>query len=172
MYFEVDPETKYDLWVLPMATDGNSSGPATPRAYLRTQFAETNGSFSPEPTPHWVVYQSDESGRNEVYVRGFPEAGEKIRVSTNGGVQPRWSPVSSGDKLTLFYTSPTRKLMTVDLKLTNGSVAPGPPHELFALPQSINGIYRVSANGRRFLVQTDEPRPPATVLVNWTALLK
>jgi hypothetical protein len=62
--------------------------------------------------------------------------------------------------------------MTVDLKLTNGTVTPGPPRELFSFPNTINNQYSVSADGRQILVQTYEGGPLTTVIVNWTALLK
>jgi eukaryotic-like serine/threonine-protein kinase len=70
-------------------------GDKKPIPFLRTDFNEGEGRFSPDG--HWVAYTSDESGRNEVYVRAFlpPSAtgsiiaGEKWPVSTAGGGGPR-----------------------------------------------------------------------------------
>jgi len=69
LYTAIDPKTKGDLWVLPMEKG------AKPVPFLRTQFNEGDGHFSPDM--HWIAYVSDESGRNEVYVRAFaPASGE------------------------------------------------------------------------------------------------
>jgi Tol biopolymer transport system component len=60
LYYDIDPNAKRDLWVLPM--DGQ--GPRKPVLFLQTPFNEDNGTFSPDG--HWIAYHSDESGRDEV----------------------------------------------------------------------------------------------------------
>ncbi len=72
MYHENVPGTQRDLWVLPVTPDGKPETGAKAWPYLRTRFNEWGGHFSPEPSPRWVAYASDESGRNEVYVQAFP----------------------------------------------------------------------------------------------------
>ena len=100
MYDERDPKTKYDLWVLRL--DGDKK----PFPFLRTGFNENNGQFSPDG--RWVAYRSDESGRDEIYVRSFsPDAadastGVKWMISNNGGTDPRWR----GDGSELHYIAP------------------------------------------------------------------
>jgi len=81
-YAVLDPATGWDLWVLPM--DGG--GPARPA--LRTRFNERYPAFSPDG--RWLCYASDESGRDEIHVRSFPDGGVVRRVSTRGGIAPRW----------------------------------------------------------------------------------
>ena len=68
------------------------------RALLETSFVEQNAELSPDG--RWLAYQSNESGRDEVYMRPFPnlEAGRWL-VSTNGGTTPLWA--RSGEEL--FY---------------------------------------------------------------------
>lgn len=61
------------------------------------------------PDSKWIAYQSDESGRFEVYVQSFPGPGPKTLVSTNGGAQPRWR----HDSREPFYISPDDRLMAV-----------------------------------------------------------
>ncbi|MBL8293498.1 MAG: serine/threonine-protein kinase [Bryobacterales bacterium] len=170
LYYEEAPDTKRDLWVLPMAPDGKPEPGARPRSYLRTRFSEWGGRFSPEPNPRWVAYTSDESGRDEVYVQAFPEPRGKFQISTAGGIFPEWSP----DGRELYYVASEGKLLAVGLKLGVDSVTPSTPQELFALPVGLgNQAYAVAPDGKRFLVA----RPaggsqPLEVVVNWPALLK
>jgi Tol biopolymer transport system component len=79
-------------------------GDRKPGPFLRTPFTEMAGRFSPGPEghPRWIAYVSNESGRNEVYVRAFPDSGAKWLVSNQGGMVPRWR----GDGKELFYLSP------------------------------------------------------------------
>jgi len=170
---EGTPDTKYDLWKLPMTLDGKMQEGMAPAPYLRTRFSESQGRFSPEPSPRWVAYMSDESGRPEVYIDAFPEPRGKKRISTSGGQFPKWG--AGGREL--FYISPKNKLMAVSLKVGSDTVEPSAPRELFQLPlrSSIGGAtYEPSRDGQRFLVLTSpETAPQAlTVLVNWPALLK
>jgi serine/threonine protein kinase len=87
LYHEYDPKTRTDLWLLPM--DAASSG-RKPVSFLRSDFHELNGKFSPDG--HWIAYQSNESGQYEIYVRPFPkiEGAGKWVVSHGGGRQPHW----------------------------------------------------------------------------------
>ena len=94
LFMENNPDTSWDLWVLPL--DGNRK----PVPYIRTEFSEAMGQFSPDD--RWVVYTSDESGQNEIYVQPYPADGSKWQISTGGGLQPRWS----ADGKELFYLTP------------------------------------------------------------------
>ena len=142
-----------------------------PKLYLRTQFNEAQGRFSPEATPHWIAYQSDESGRYEVYIQSFPEPHGATRVSIGGGMHPQWSP----DGRELYYVSPDYKLMAMSLKVGADSVQLSTPHALFDLPidDLVFSPYEVGPDGQRFLVRAaSQQAPPLTVIVNWPALLK
>ncbi len=81
----------WDLAVMPVTGEGK------PRVLLGTPFNEAYPALSPDG--RWLAYTSDESGQNEVYVRGFPEGGGKVLVSQNGGSEPMWS----RDGRELFY---------------------------------------------------------------------
>jgi len=169
---ERNPDTGFDIWKVPVAPDGTLRKDMLPTPYLRTRFNEQNGRFSPEPTPRWVTYTSDESGRPEVYVDSFPEPGGKVRLSTAGGVVPQWA--ASGRQL--FYISPDDMLMTVDLSPGSDHLQPSEPRPLFRLPvRSAAGYtYQPSRDGKRFLIVTrPETAPPSlAMIVNWPALLK
>jgi Tol biopolymer transport system component len=66
------------------------AGDPKPFPVLNSTFIEDNSAFSPDG--HWVAYQSDESGRYEIYARPFPGPGGQWQVSTAGGKDPRWRP--------------------------------------------------------------------------------
>jgi hypothetical protein len=176
-YYERFPAaTKSDLGTLAVTADGKMKDGAKPRLYLSTPAQETWARFSPEPKPRWAAYQSDESGKDEVYIDTFPERRAAVRVSTGGGTYPQWGPIS-GDRSELFYVSGDSKLMAAELSLGHGRVEASPPHELFALApaetQAGSSPFDAGPDGQRFLVRTpvDTVRP-LTVVVNWPALLK
>jgi hypothetical protein len=172
----VDPVTRSDLWMLPMAAEGRMRDGEAPRPYVRTAFNESDSRFSPGPGPRWVAYQSDESGRYEIYIDSFPEARGKKRISTGGGRFPEWG--AGGREL--FYLSPDDKLMAVSLKLGANTAEASAPRELFRMPvpnlerSDVLGNYEVSHDGQRFLLLTNlEGRPRSlTLIVNWPALPK
>jgi Tol biopolymer transport system component len=85
LYAVQTAKTKGDIWILPM--EGSTK---EPMLFQATEFNETAARFSPDG--HWIGYQSDESGRVEVYVREFllgsdgkPEATGKHQISSGGG---------------------------------------------------------------------------------------
>ncbi len=152
-------KTGSDLWVLPMFGDRR------PSPVVQTAFLENNGRFSPDG--RWVAYQSNESGRREVYVQPFPGTGGKSRVSTDGGTSPQ----RRGDGRELFYLSPDNVLMGVPVTVKGSTVEAGTPAALFSL--SPGSEYAASPDGQRFLVNTLVEDPaPITVLLNWKAGIK
>jgi eukaryotic-like serine/threonine-protein kinase len=172
MDYEANPKTKFDLWIFPVSSDGRLRQDDKPRAYLSTPSDDRFGRFSPGPDPHWVAYQSDQSGQNEIYVDHFPDRRGEKRISAAGGTFPQWR----GDGGELFYISPDYKLMAVSVKQTSDSFEASPPHGLFpiAAPGNYLGPYEVSRDGQRFLVLSarEETSQSLTVIVNWPALLK
>jgi dipeptidyl aminopeptidase/acylaminoacyl peptidase len=159
-----------ELWAMPMTPDGKPAANDKPKRYAGGQFGALWGRFSPDS--RWVAYESDESGRAEVYIDSFPEPHGKVQISTSGGTFPQWGP---GDR-ELFYASPDNKLTAVSLKVGADSIKPSAPSELFAVPSVDVGInpYEAAPDGQRFLVfGTPRQAPQAlTVIVNWPALLK
>ena len=80
-YIEINPSSGYDIWTLSAGSD--------PPEYLVTPSNEHSPQFSPDG--QWIAYVSNESGRDEVYLRSFPEAERRRAISTSGGTEPRWS---------------------------------------------------------------------------------
>jgi serine/threonine protein kinase len=179
IYTSINQKTKNDLWVLPL--EGRSH--ATP--LLHSEYNEDDGQFSPDT--RWIAYISDESGRDEVYVREFYEslgkvpggAAGKWPVSQRGGKGPRWR----GDGKELYYHAPDGNIMAVEI-IAHPVFRAGLPRALFKAPPpdiitrgsfSESPVWDVTKDGKRFLlaIPTVESSPsPFTVILNWPALLK
>ena len=150
IYQENAPGTQRDLWTLPFTPEGKVPENAKPSPYLQTKFNETNARFSPELSPRWVAYQSDETGRYEVYISAFPKARAKFQISTGGGRYPEWG--AGGREI--FFVAPDNKLMAADLMITADAVRPSAPRALFTLPIIDNGWSPYDTiDGQRFLVR-------------------
>jgi dipeptidyl aminopeptidase/acylaminoacyl peptidase len=138
-----------------------TSGDAKPQNVTNTPFAETYSAISPDS--HWIAYQSNESGHDEIVLQSFPDGGFKKQVSSAGGLFPRWS--RNGEEL--YYVAPDYTLMAVPINRAGESVELGAPAPLFRMrfpDQDRN--YAVSADGR-ILVNTLPGSRPMTVILNW-----
>jgi eukaryotic-like serine/threonine-protein kinase len=91
-YFEV-AAGNYQIWTVPLEEQGGQLKAGKPEQFLKSTFNDATPSFSPDG--RWLAYQSDETGKDEVYVRAFPPPawgqGGKWQVSNSGGNYPRWS---------------------------------------------------------------------------------
>ncbi len=166
----------FDLWVLPLEGDGK------PVLLLGTRFGEGYGTFSPDG--RWVAYVSDESGRNEVYVRPFvssgpagPSLGEgKWQVSKDGATQapPMWR--SDGKELLYGGLNPANALLSVEVNGRGVALEIGTPKQLFIIPPTAS--FSMSSDGKRFLASIppgsspQSAMTPITVVLNWQADLK
>ena len=149
--------------------------------FLKTPFRVAYGAFSPDG--RWVAYQSNESGRSEIYVRPFvPPGARKGRasvegqwqVSQAGGIHPAWRP----DGKELYYLNPAAAMMAVPITVTGSNLEPGAPEVLFPTRIVSGGMdvtqgrlgrqYDVAPDGR-FLINTflDSTAAPITLLMNW-----
>ncbi|MFQ5583655.1 MAG: protein kinase, partial [Calditrichia bacterium] len=118
------PNTKWDLWILPMDSDQKNT-PRKPYPFLNTKFSEGAARFSPDGK--WIAYFSDESGQDEIYVRPFPGPGGKWQISTAGGYDPYWRE----DGREIYYPSNDNKMMAVGVKATNEIFEVGSARVLF-----------------------------------------
>ncbi len=169
LYSAENPGTKSDLWLLPLQGGGK------PIPFLSTEFSESSGRFSPDG--HWIAYTSDESGKDEIYVRGFSsnaaqrswDAAGKWLISKGGGTEARWR----GDGKELFYEASDGNLVSVEIRAKPAFQA-GVPKPLFQLPLGFIGG-DVTADGRRFLIGVPVAQSasvPFTVVLNWQRTLK
>ena len=151
------------LWIV------ETAGEKKARPFATEANFQGDSRFSPDG--RWLAYDSDESGRFEVYVRPFPGPGGRWQISTAGGGQPHWR--RDGKELT--FLTPENKLMAVPIGTTSGFQA-GPPALLFAIHPSLNGAaYDATGDHQKFLVNTvpdEQGSPPLSLLVHWTRLLE
>ncbi len=164
---------RFDILAIP---DPLGKGSANPIQVAATEFSELHSQAAPDS--RWVAYDSDESGRSEVYVRPFPpgdgRAGKWL-VSSNGGSQARWR----ADGKELYYVAPGNIIMAMDVS-TSPAFRSGTPHALFSAPVPGSGDpfgfqYDVTGDGKRFLMITPvEGGAPdaATVVLGWDSSLK
>jgi eukaryotic-like serine/threonine-protein kinase len=171
LFRSLNPKTTFDIWAFSIADHTSFPVAATP-------FEERDGQFSPDGK--WVAYQSNESGRFEIWVRPFPvpgvdvKADERWQFTTDGGTQVRWG----HDGKEIFYVAPDGRLMAMPVTVEPGgrAVSHGAPAPLFSVGVQPYGggtalpWYMVSRDSKRFLTTTS-PQPPAaipiTLLVNW-----
>jgi serine/threonine protein kinase/Tol biopolymer transport system component len=175
LYISADPQTDWDLWVLPM------EGDRKPYVFLKTRFSERTPHLSPDG--RWVAYMSNESERPEIYVRPFAvptasaangdaAASGQWQVSTAGGVYPRWGP----DGKELYYIAPDGQMTAAPIRATATTLEPGAPKALF--PTHVYGGASDNQQGRqydvardgRFLINTvldDSAAAPITLIQNW-----
>ena len=171
LVFHQPDRPPYDLGVV------NVEGDRRTELILRAPYNEHNGEISPDG--RWLAYQSNESGRDEVYVRPFPnvDAG-RWQVSTGGGTRPLWA--RNGREL--FYFVEPGTVMAVPIQ-SGPSFAAGLSQVVFkggAYGTLFTGRhYDVSPDGRRFLMlknerATDDAKPYRSLIVvqNWTEELK
>jgi hypothetical protein len=150
-----------DIWVLPLFGDRK------PFPFIEEPFFELAGQFSPDG--RWVAYNSNETGRSEVYVVPFPGPGGKTRISTAGGDNARWR----RDGKEIFYLE-RNTLMAAAVTANGSRFEVRTVQRLFEVP-TVDGYwpYDVSPDGQRLLVNTmSELVSPLTVVVNWPAGLK
>ena len=141
------------------------------RSFIQTRFNEANPAFSADT--RWIAYQSDESGRNGIYVQPFPGPGSKLLVSTDGGTEPVWS----SDGRELFYKNGDRLMATA--MTGEPSLGASKPAVLFAKPSWVlpgARNYDVTRDGRRFLMIMENQQAAAAthinVVLNWFDELK
>ncbi len=172
-----NPTGATHVWVLPL--DGTAAT-RKPFQLEQSDFFQAVGRFSPDG--HWIAYDSNESGKDEIYVRPFnassaagssPTADTgvtgKWMVSKEGGSVPLWR----HDGKELFYLSPNGMAMAVDVN-TTGIFQAGIPKPLFKIPSGVV-YWDATSDGKQFLM----PMPaaanassPLTVVLNWQAALK
>jgi len=159
----VDPPRGNDIYTVAL------NGDRKPQPFLNTFARETAPAFSPDGK--WLAYESDGTGRNEVYITPFPGGGAQYQVSTGGGERPVWR----RDGKEIYYREGLR-VMAVEVKVRADSLELSPPTALFELAAgNLNGRYYDVAPDGRFLANTSPLTTKAqsfSLVVNWPAKLK
>jgi hypothetical protein len=163
VFEQPDPKTGWDL--LTVSADGK--GPPVP--FLHSPYSERQGVVSPDG--RWIAYNSDESGRLELFVQSFPVPGAKYQVTSSGSTNYNIGWTKSGKEL-MYVAGDGLTIMAVDVT-AGASFRAGAPHELFKLRPDFVG-YDFTPDGERVLVvgPAGDPASPAiTIDVNWASQL-
>jgi Tol biopolymer transport system component len=143
LFEDYDPASAGDIWTLTLP-EGPTTTLPTARPFVKTQFIESWPEFSPDG--RWVVYESNESGRYEVYVRSFPDGDRTSRVSTEGGISPRWA--KSGTEI--YFVDEKSRMIATSVKASADFQVLGSRVLFDAV--SYEGNFSVSNDGQRFLM--------------------
>ena len=168
-----DPQSGSDIYTLPLGENQK------PRPLIQTKFSEGSPKFSPDGA--WLAYSTNESGQPEIWAMAYP-AGERIRISTNGGTDPLWRRdgrqlyYRRGDEMIAVDISPGPSLTASKPRvLWRGHYLAGAGSSCgMAGPTSAN--YDVTPDGGRFLMIEDASSilesEHLRVVSNWSVLLK
>ena len=149
--------------------------PSDLKVLLKNDFCNDRPTLSPDG--HWIAYQSNLSGRFEIYVERYPALGDRQQISTEGGIRPFWS--RDGHEL-FFCTPDARQVLTVPVQ-SGRSIVAGRPHTLFdffiAPSSGGNRPIDMAPDGRFLIIrggQTDGAAPPSNIIFvqNWAEELK
>ncbi|MGH9775892.1 MAG: protein kinase domain-containing protein [Candidatus Acidiferrales bacterium] len=177
LYEELSAGINYNLGILPMNDREH------PRLLFSPQHNVNSAALSPDGD--WIAYDSDESGRPEVYVAPYPRLAPRERISTEGGLRPVWAPdgrelyyrtVASVEELLRRALAQRSRVMAVPIE-TKPTFKAGTPHMLFEGPFFESGHdFAVTPDGRGFILiresaSQSDPNEIHIVL-NWFEELK
>jgi eukaryotic-like serine/threonine-protein kinase len=146
-----------DIWIAPIDT------PAALRPFIATKAEEMMPSVSPDGK--WLAYVSNESGRREVYVRALPGPGGRLQISTDGGMEPLWSPRGGG---ALFYRGSGKVILAHVVFSANPSVTREALFDDVYSNTPVHAAYDVSPDGATLLFSKAAGGDPKLVVVlNW-----
>jgi len=155
----------FDIFLLP------AQGDKKPVTIAATNFNELGAIFS--PNNKWIVYQSDESGKYQIYVIPFNpndpsgNASGKWQISIDGGTDARW--MNNGKSI--YFVTPDKKIMGVDINETGSSISPGKPYAVFT-PGNLNilKLYDINKTGTEITASIpngQSSQPSITLVDNW-----
>jgi hypothetical protein len=146
LFIDETPGGTQDIWIQP--TDGTAA-----RAYVATAAQEAGARISPDG--RWVAYTSDETGRQEVYVQGYPNPGRRLLVTASGGTKPMWR----RDGRALYYWQGEEMVSATLNALGSESLEISGRTVLFSAPGAdTQSAYDVSPDGATFAIVMGIPR--------------
>jgi dipeptidyl aminopeptidase/acylaminoacyl peptidase len=163
VYASQDPESRFDLWVLPL------DGEQETWPYLRSPFMELGGTVSPDT--RWIGYQGNESGHFEGYVQPFPTPGIRYQVTKGGGFFGRW--LDEGRQVAFWLRSSPTTVQVAEV-VPGKEFRLGPARRLCVLPRDqIETELTSDAKRILALVPAGEPTPNSiTVVLEWAEELE
>jgi Tol biopolymer transport system component len=156
-----DANAKSEVWI------ASTRGEPAPHKLIAGDWNVSHSRFSPDG--RWILFTSDESGREELYVQAFPPAGSRHMASTTG--------IDGGGGWTqggreIVYAGVDKKVRAVEVSIKNGTPVFGRRLERGDLPGVVEGD--VTPSGRLLIAiqEKESNATPLTLLTNWTAALK
>jgi len=150
--FEPNETGGVDIWTAPVERERDRLRMGQPEIFVPSAgVIKLSPRFSIDG--HWLAYQSNESGRNEIYVRPFPGPAGVRQISTGGGIHPMWS----HDGRELFFVALDNRIMVVDYSTAGGAFVFGRPR-VWAETRMLNlgsppvSVLDLSPDGKRFAV--------------------
>jgi Tol biopolymer transport system component/DNA-binding winged helix-turn-helix (wHTH) protein len=169
LYSDIDPETRWDIWLLDLRTPRESR---QPKPWLKTKDDEMQPAVSPDGK--FIAYTSSETGKWQVFVRSFTETGGKWQISTDGGVEPRWR----RDGKELVYRVANR-LMSVAVDTGTGFRSEK-PQTILAGNYKLETVsmlpsFDLTPDGNHFILLKSESEDQPTrlhIVLNWFSELR
>ena len=118
----------------------------------------------------WLAYQSNESGRFEIYVRPFPGSGARVQVSDAGGTEAIWG----RDGRSLYYRGPLNEVVHVDVT-TGATFSIGARKTVLTgdyLSDSSHPNWDVAPDGRFLMLKRAGAESQTIVVHNWARELR
>jgi Tol biopolymer transport system component len=167
LFRENSTTTNFDVFALPM-----SGADRRPVPVVRTEASERDAQLSPDMK--WVAYESDKSGRSEIYLTRFRGGPREFQISPGGGAQVRWNPANRNE---LFYVALDGRLMSIRLEFASDDAAVRASNPVTLFQTHIGTVlqgpqkqqYVVSKDGQRFLVShvIEDALSPIRLILNW-----
>ena len=161
-FFETVPGNATDLMILPLEGDETTGWkPGKPQTFLGGPLSESSAMFSPDG--RWAAYISNESGRNDVFVRPFPGPGGKWQISTSAADDPTWSRASSEF---FFLNTTDLRMMVVPYSASGDSFQAGKQAvwldaRLGGRPRPPSRDLDLHPDGKRLVIGTSEEQTSA-----------
>jgi serine/threonine-protein kinase len=165
VFAEIHPSRKHDIWLMPL------DGDRKPQPLLTSDADEYDAKFSPDS--RWLAYVSNETGRDEVFIRPVGEGSGRKQLSSEGGNAPVWAPNGRD-----IYFLKGEQLATVSVD-GQGNPA-GRDRVLFTVPTFQGArvdppIFGMMPDGQHFVFLMGQTSSAAThynVVLNWLEELK
>jgi Tol biopolymer transport system component len=160
----VQPETSGDVFLMSI------SGAFAPKPLVASPAYDGGPQLSPDG--RWLLYQSNVSGRHEIYVRRYPKLDRPWQASEGGGLQARW-----GRRGREIYYRNGREFLAVSFDGSAEEPVLGKPEVLFADEYELGGgvsiaNYDVTPDGRFIMLRQDPSGGKLRIVFNWTEELK
>lgn len=137
---------------------------------LTSEFSEWIATFSPDGK--FYVYQSNETGKYEIYIRPTDGSPSKWQVSTNGGQGPVW--LNNGKEI--MYNMNDQQVISVPVSVSGNQIVVGQAKQLFKFDSGFQTeIIAISKDGKKILVKrtmNTQSLKSASIIFNWQKLVE